>query len=408
MLKLPDGEVSYWIDSTERSEYRALADDIDTDVVVVGGGIAGLTCAYLLSKSGKKVVVIEKDAIGSGVTGHTTGKVTSQHSVVYSELYDRLGKDEARLYGEANQTALTEINRIIKREKIDCDWQKQDNYVFSERPEDIARLKKEARIAGKLGLPATFTAEIPLPLPMVRGAVRFASQARFHPNKYLLGLTKAIVRNGGLVFEKTKAKHIRDGHSCIIATDSGTLKAKDVVIATNVPFPWLAHGYYCAFEYPLKSYIIACRTNRTYKGMYITPGRQPFSILPIKTGRKQLLLVGGASHVPGLTTSVAARFERLAKYAYDNFSVDSIEYKWSARDYLGYDDKPLAGKLYPWSRHVYTLTGFMKWGLTNATAASMIVCDSILGNKNPWAPTFSTLRSKPVLSIPHTAGKYFS
>src|SRR5262249_43958628 len=158
----------------------------------------------------------------------------------------------------------------------------------------------------------------------------------------------------------------------------------------------------------LKSYIIACRTTNNINGMYITPGRLPYSILPVGSGRDKLLLIGGRSHVPGMNVSAKSRFRTLARYASMNFDLESIEYMWSARDYLGYDDKPLAGKLYPWSKNVYVSTGFMKWGLTNATAMAMILHDRIIGVENPWSKTFDTERFKAVTSIPSAVRKYFS
>lgn len=140
--------------------------------------------------------------------------------------------------------------------------------------------------------------------------------------------------------------------------------------------------------------------------MYITPGRSPHSILPIGSGSSdKLLLIGGGSHVPGLSTSSKKRFQKLAEYAADKFKINSIEYMWSARDYLGYDRMPLVVKLYSWSKHLYTATGFMKWGLTNATVAGMILCDTILEQPHPWAEIFDSNRLRPITDIPRSTVK---
>ncbi|HEX5456371.1 MAG TPA: FAD-binding oxidoreductase [Candidatus Saccharimonadales bacterium] len=407
MPPLPKKEVSLWVESTKRTKYSALKENIKVDTAVIGGGVAGLTLAYLLCASGKKVAVLEKSGIGLGVTGHTTGKVSSQHSLCYADLAQRLGEADARIYGEANQTALEKINEIITTEKIVCDWTREDNYVFTEKASQMKKFKEEAKTAKKLGLPASFEKDTPLPFP-IKAAVRFSNQAKIHAGNYLQGLAKAITEKDGLVFEETEAKDINDGEPARVRTDRAEVIASDIVIATNVPYPWLAHGYYCAYEYPLKSYIIACRFQDDMKGMFITPGRAPQSLLPVTAGKNRYLLVGGRSHVPGLNAGSGNRFKALADYAAVNIGIESIEYKWSARDYLGYDDKPLAGRLYPWSKHVFSATGFMKWGLTNATACAMILHDLLSGEDNPWAKTFDPHRFTNIKSIPRAAAKYFS
>lgn len=407
MIDIPNKENSLWTQSLKGRSYPGLEWDISIDVAVIGGGIAGLTAAYLLANSGKSVAVIEKDRVGRGVTGHTTGKITSQHGLCYAEMEERLGEDDARIYGRANEAALALVKDIIKKEKIDCDLQEENNYVFSENDKYINKFKREAETAERIGLPAKFLTKTPLPFP-VKAAVRFSNQAKFHPGKYLNGLSRVITEKGGQIYETTKAKHIKGDSEVTVQTDGGTIRAKDLIIATNVPYPWLAHGYYCALEYPLKSYIIACRTKQLFKGMYITPGRLPYSILPVSVGDEKFLLVGGRSHVPGLNISAKSRFQTLADYASTNFDIESVDYIWSARDYLGYDSKPLAGKLYPWSKHIYVSTGFMKWGLTNATASAMILHDMIMAKPNPAQKIFDPARFKAVSSIPHATAKYFS
>lgn len=399
MPTITDQELSYWHAITPKASYPKLVKDMEVDVVIVGGGIAGMNAAYLLSKAGKKVVVLERETIGHGTTGNTTGKVTSQHGLLYQDLVDRLGAKTAQNYADAMQTAVTEIGKLIKAENISCAWQTEDNYVYTTKPDQIAKFRKEAETAKKLGLPASFETKLDLPFN-VSAAVKFSNQAKFNAQAYVLGLAQAIAKQGGQIYEHTKALRIRDGMPAKVSTANGTVTAKDIIVATNVPtFPLMARGGYCALEYPTTSYIVAGYTDQSLSGMYISPDKDHYSILPVKDGKRQLVFIGGENHIPGFGRSVS-RYHKLAGYARKYFGVKDIVYKWKARDYLAYDDVPLVGRLYPWSKHLYVATAFKKWGLTSTFAAGMILCDLILEQTNPWAKTFDSLRLKPIMSIP--------
>jgi len=402
MLQLPDLEKSYWQEFYASPIYPKLAMNITVDVAIVGAGITGLTAAYLLKRAGFSVAVLDKATVGGGTTGRTTGKVTSQHNLMYAELQEQQGKETARIYGEANQAAVEQINTIINREKIDCDWSRQDNYVFTDNPEQIASLKEEAEIAAELGLPASFETKTPLPFD-VTGAVKFTNQAKINSQKYLLGLAKAVNSNGSYVFEQSTVTSIKDGNPGRIKTKQATVTAKDIIVATNVPtMPLAARGTYCILEYPRESYIVAGRLEKALPGMYISPDKHNYSILPVGEG---VLLIGGEGHFTGQPVNARARYQRLANYAEQRFGVTEIINRWSDRDYLAYDNLPLIGKLYPWSKHLYVGTAFKKWGLSNGTVAAMILTDLIAGKSNPWLPTFDSTRLKPVASFPRAVAK---
>lgn len=405
MVKYPSGDSSYWITSSPDSHYPQLLEDMETDVVIVGAGIAGLTTAYLLKQAGLRVIILEKGKLGTAVSGHTTGKVTSQHNIIYKKLRDRFGLKTAQIYGGANEKAINFIEAIINKHQIACDWAVDDNYVYTEKAEEVKMLKDEALAAMAAGLPASFETSTPLPFD-VKGAVKFSNQAKLHIRKYLSGLADAVKGDSCYIFEESPARWVRGSEPCIIRTPQARVKATDVVIATNVPFPLTSHGFYCLYEYPLKSYIVAAKTKVKLRGMYITPGDPLFSILPIKSGDDSLILIGGNSHVPGVPGKADSRYRQLADYGAERFGISKYEYRWSTMDYLAYDSIPMVGKLYPWSKHVYTATGFMKWGLSNATVAALILKDLIIGQDNPWAGTFSTNRLSAVKAIPAVAAKY--
>ncbi len=397
---------SYWLTTTKSPGYPALLENAETDVVIIGAGIAGLTSAYLLKKAGLKVIVLEKDTIGAGVSGHTTGKITSQHNLIYNKLSKRLGEEKARMYGKANQQAIDKIAAIIKDEHIECDWRPEDNFVHTTNPGQIKEFKAEAATAAKLGLPATFERSADLPFP-IEGAVRFSGQATFHIQKYLSGLAKAIDGDGSHIYEHSHALGIRDSNPGRVRTTKASVHAKHIIVATNVPtFPLFARGSYCIVEYPMQSYIVAGKIDHAVKGMYISPDKGHYSILPVKDGKENFLLIGGEGHIPLTRFNPKVRYKRLAEYAKKYFGITDIEYQWTHRDYLGYDDMPLIGKLYPWSKHTYTATGFMKWGLTNGTVAGMLLTDQICGLENQWTDLFNPHRLEAVASIPKVIGEH--
>jgi glycine/D-amino acid oxidase-like deaminating enzyme len=405
-MKLPKNKASLWADSASEIVYPELDSDIEVDVAIVGGGICGLSAAYLLKQTGRSVAVLEKKTIGSGTTGRTTGKVTSQHGLIYSQLAEKFDDKTARLYGEAAQAAIDEIDQIIKAEKISCDWQRDDNYVFTAQRSQLPKFRAEAKAAARFGLPATFESSSPLPFK-IAGAVKFSGQAKFNSQKYINGLAKAINGSGSYVFENSFIISLKDGRPARVSTKHASVTAKDIIVATNVPtFPLLARGAYCVLEYPRTSYIVAGQYRGGLKGMYISPDDGHYSILPVTVGRQKMLLIGGNDHIRG-TGRGKKRWQSLADYAEKNFDMTRINYKWSAWDYLAYDGLPLVGRIYPWSRHLYIATAFKKWGLTSTTVAAMILRDRLTGQKNPWADVFDSQRITPIKSIPSVIAQTF-
>ena len=407
MIKLPDSQESYWRQAyPKKALYPRLNQDMEADTIIIGAGITGLTTAYLLKQSGLKVVVLDKATVGGGTTARSTCKVTSQHNLVYADLESRLGERVARDYGMANEAAIQQIDSIIKTQQIDCDWRHDDNYVYTTEISKVKELKHEAAIAAGLGLPASFTTDTPLPFDTV-GAVKFSDQATFNSQKYLLGLARAVDGDGSFVFEHSNVTSIKDGSPCRVKTKDGSVTATNIVVATNVPtLPLAARGGYCIKEYPRESFIVAGRPTKPIKGMYISPDKGHYSILQVEDENGPLILIGGESNISGVRHGSKYKYKRLAEYAQKHFGVETIDYQWSDRDYLSYDSVPIIGKMYPWSKHLYVGTAFMKWGLSNGTVAAMILSDLITEQENPWVKPFDSNRFSPVASIPRVASKY--
>jgi glycine/D-amino acid oxidase-like deaminating enzyme/nitrite reductase/ring-hydroxylating ferredoxin subunit len=385
--------ISLWVDTAPGTSYPRLHEEVEVDFVVIGGGIAGLTAALLLKRAGAEVAVLEAGRVGTGVTGHTTGKVSSLHRLVYRELRRSFGEEGARVYGQANQAAIERVAALVEEEAIECDFWRVDNFTYAETDATRARVEEEASVARSLGLPAAYVDSLPLPFT-VRGAVRFSDQGQLHATKYLVGLARAVEGEGGHVFEESPATGFAGGERCTVAVGEGRVRAKAAIVATN--FPFLDRGLFFARCHMHRSYLTALRiAGELPAGAFISADEPLRSLMSHGTGDDGLLLVGGEGHPAVETVDGPERYGRLEAWARERFPVSSIEYRWSTQDAVSVDGVPYIGRLTPFSRNLYVATGFRKWGLSNGTVAGEILADRLLGRRNPWATVFDSNRLKP-------------
>jgi glycine/D-amino acid oxidase-like deaminating enzyme/nitrite reductase/ring-hydroxylating ferredoxin subunit len=396
MGTLHERNVSYWIASTGATDYPALGSRGPTEVVVIGGGITGLTTAYLLASENVPVTLIEAGRICSGVTGYTTAKVTAQHGLIYSKINKRHGKDAAAMYGDAQSEAIDLIESIINTNGIACDFTRLPNYVYSEQAKMIDDLRAEAELAAELDLPASFDADPGLPWP-VSGAVRFDNQASFHPRRYCLELAEAIVARGGVIAEHTRALDVDDDQGgCVVRTEHGDMACRTVILATQTPF--LNKGLFFARTEPSRSYAIASRVDEMPAGMYISADELVRSIRPHRGDDGNVLIVGGGGHATGREEETSKEYTELEMWAAQHFGSFTSEWKWSAQDFMPADGLPYIGQIAKHSSRVLVATGFMKWGMTNGTVAARLFTDQIIGRRNAWADLFDSTRKKPLKS----------
>jgi glycine/D-amino acid oxidase-like deaminating enzyme/nitrite reductase/ring-hydroxylating ferredoxin subunit len=389
---------SYWIETTEPTSYEPLRAGLEVDVAVIGAGITGLTAAYLLAREGRSVAVLDMKRIVRGVTGYTTAKLTAGHGLIYSHLIEAFGERKARIYADSNQGAVARVEAIAAELGIDCDFERASNYVYGESPEEAERIRREVDAARRLGLAATFVDETSLPYD-VSGAIRLDDQAQFHPRKYLLPLAGAVARDGGHVFEDTRALAVREGSPCVVRTSRGELRARDVVLASHIPF--LDRGLFFAKVHPHRSYAVAARVrpDAIPEGMFLNAGTPTRSVrsTPHEDGR--LLLVGGDGHKPGEEPDTERRYRNLAEFARRFDPGAEVTHSWSTQDYLSVDKVPYVGRLTRRSRHVFVATGFGKWGMTNGTVAAEILTDLVLGRENDWLELYDSKRVAPRASV---------
>jgi glycine/D-amino acid oxidase-like deaminating enzyme/nitrite reductase/ring-hydroxylating ferredoxin subunit len=400
---LPGKANSLWLDTTANTDFPILQSGETVDVAIIGGGIVGLTAATLLKAEGKTVAVIDANRIVHGVTGHTTAKITSLHTLIYDYLITHFGIEKAQAYADANQAAIEQIATLVNDKQIECDFIRTEAYTYTESDKETEQIKAEVKSATSLGLPATFLTQTPLPFS-VKAAVRFDNQAQFHPRKYLLALAQEIPGDGSFLFENSRAVDITGNGLCVITTEHGDISARDVIIASH--FPFNDKALYASRLNSHRSYVLAVRTaDAVAPGMFISP-EPTHSLRRYPTPNDNMLLVGGEGHITGQGGDTIARYKNLEQWAREHFDVKSVEYRWSTQDNRTSDRVPYIGLASPSAKHVYVATGFGGWGMTNGTAAGMLLRDLILETDNPWSEVYDPNRLN-LIAIPdvvkHTA-----
>src|SRR4051812_8770925 len=398
-IKLEGRNTSLWVDTAPESDYPVLKPGIRVDIAVLGGGIAGLTTALLLKREGAKVAVVEAGRVGGGGTADTTAEGSSLHGTQYQAIESSFGEGGARADARANEKALERIAGWIEELSIDCDFRRKPAFTYTEDPEETWKIEDEVAAAARAGLRASLTTETDLPWP-VAAAIRVEDQAEYHPRRYLLRLAEEIPGAGSHVFERSRALAVAGGKEHVrISTTRGELTADQVVVATH--FPFLDRGGYFARMHPERSYGL---------GLYLKPGAEPpqgmylstespaHTVRSHPTSDGEMVITGGESHKTGQGGDTAERVARLERWARERFDVRSIEYRWSTQDNMPVDGVPFIGRLAPFQKRLWVATGFMKWGLTNGTAAGMILTDLINERPNPWAELFDSTRFKPLAS----------
>lgn len=371
---------SLWKATVSLPEFPELVGDIRTDVLIVGGGIAGILTAYLLHEKGVKYVLVEKGRICSGTTGNTTAKITFQHGLIYDKILKSDGTEAARKYLAANRAAFDKYAELCG--KTDCDYEIKDNYVYS--TDDRRKLEKEVEALEKIGYIADLCENVPLPIKTV-GAVKFPDQAQFNPLKFL-----SSVAEGLNIYENTFVREMR-GNTAV--TDKGKIRADTVIAATHFPFI-NKHGSYFLKLYQHRSYVIALENAQDVNGMYVDECDTGLSF----RNYKGLLLLGGGGHRTG---KKGGNWAELRAFAAKKYPDSREKHFWATQDCMSLDGIPYIGRYSAKTHGFYVASGFNKWGMTGSMTAAMLLSDMILGKRNGFASVFDPSRSivKPQLFI---------
>ncbi|WP_087972284.1 FAD-dependent oxidoreductase [Oceanobacillus rekensis] len=390
--KLPESPESYWKDSTDLPEFPKLDKDIHVDVVIVGGGITGITSAYLLANKGLKVAVLEADRLLNGTTGHTTAKITAQHDLIYDELITNMGKSKARLYYEANTEALQFIKKTIDQHQIDCDFSEQDAYIYATTEGYEQKIQKEAKAYEQLRIDGALVDSIPFDIE-VKNALVMRNQGQFHPIKYMNPLVQNITEQGGQIFENTTAVNVETGEQpAVLTRDGAKVTANHVLACSHFPF-YEGLGLYSTRMYADRSYALAAKVNKKFPGgMYISADKPNRSLRSVTINGEEMVLIVGESHKTGQGVDTMEHYKALEEFGQQVLGLEKINYRWSAQDLTTLDKVPYIGEITAGQPNILIATGYRKWGMSNGTAAALLLCDIVLKEKNNFKELYTPSR----------------
>ena len=363
---------SIWERGTEKPSFEMLSGDISTDVLIIGGGITGILCGYMLKGAGVDCVIAEAGEICGKVTKNTTAKVTYHHGAVFDKMIRRFGIEKAGLYIKAQKESLEAYKALSK--KIDCDFEERTSYVYSLT--DREKIEKEVNALNRLGAPASFTQSTELPFS-VAGAISVAGQAQFNPLKFVYALAK-----GQKIFEHTEITDLTPQGA---VTARGSIKAKRIIVATHFPF-LNRHGLYFLKMYQHRSYVLALENTPHIDGMYVDASDKGLSFREYGG----TLLLGGGGHRTG---KQGGGWQELSEFAQKHYPDAREVCRFATQDCKTLDDIAYIGKYSKHTPTLYAATGYNKWGMTSSMTAARILSDLVREKENEYSALFSPSRS---------------
>ena len=344
--QLPSQSQSYWRDTASIKEFPPLDTSIDTEVGIVGGGITGITAAYLLTKNNINVTLIDANPILKGTTGHTTAKITAQHGLIYDQIIQHFGIDHAMLYYKAMDEAKQFIENTVKELTIECDYRKEHAYIFTNCEKWAYDLEKEKNAYDQIKIKSELLDQMPLKIPM-KFALQMQNQAQFHPLKYLTALLEKSLKNGLTVYENTVAVDMDDNRTnpSIITKEGHRIKCNYIISASHFPF-YDRDSFYFTRMYAERAYVLGIQSAKEYPGgMYINAESPTRSVRSTNWNGKELWLISGENHKTGQGKQTHEHYKALQAFADEHFQVKSYDYRWSAQDLTTLDKIPYIGKL---------------------------------------------------------------
>jgi glycine/D-amino acid oxidase-like deaminating enzyme/nitrite reductase/ring-hydroxylating ferredoxin subunit len=388
---------SVWMDSRVPPSHP-VDRSFETDVCVIGAGIAGLSTAYLLACEGKSVVVLDDGPIGGGMTERTTAHLSNVIDDGYMTIERLHGERGARLAFESHTAAIDRIEAIITTENLACDFERVDGFLFQAPEQPVEQLEEERVAALRAGLVGVERIERP-PAPALEPGpcLRFPRQAQFHPLKYMIGLMRAIERRGGRIFTDTHVETVQGGEHAVIEIRQGhVVMAKSVVVATNTPINDMVVVH--TKQAPYTTYVIGAGVPKdSVPTALYWDQADPYHYVRIQkdaaANGRDVLIVGGEDHKTGQADDGKERHLRLERWARKRFPMmEQIEYRWSGQVMEPTDGLALIGRNPGDASNVYIATGDSGMGMTHGTIAGMLLTDLIVGRDNPWAALYDPSR----------------
>ncbi|EKV27656.1 hypothetical protein C882_1251 [Caenispirillum salinarum AK4] len=385
---------SCWNAASRPAPFPPLDRDLEVDVCIVGGGMAGITAAALLRRRGKSVAVLEARQIGAQVTGRSNAKITALHGLIYDQMIRAYGRDDAQAYADAQRAAMDRIAAFVHEREIACGYETVPAVTITRDPARAAEIEAEAEAARSLGLSAArIDTAGDQPYDIAAG-VRVNDQAQFNPVPYLRSLAEEADANGGHVHQETRVTGIDEGEPSVVTTAGGhSVRAADVIIATNLPIVDPGHFHHKASPRGHAVVAVPVPAEMAPEGMYLCVDAPTHSLrsAPWEGGQRLLICVGESLPV-GKVRDTEAVFQGLETFVRNTFGTGPMAYRWMNEDFDAQDRIPFVGPAGRDCRHLWTATGFSSWGITHGTVAGMILADRLTGAENPFAVLYDSLR----------------
>ncbi|MBW3624842.1 MAG: FAD-dependent oxidoreductase [Armatimonadetes bacterium] len=385
---------SIWEGTSAEVGFPALSGEIEVDVVIIGGGITGITAAMLLSRAGKSVAVLEANHVGQGTTGYSTGNL---YVTLADQLYhvrDKWGQETATAVAASRSETLDYLEGTVVEFNLPCRFDRRPHYIFPTHDSQVEKMQREYETLRDAGQPASLTREVPLPFP-VDQALKIDRQAQFHPLIFVQSLAKSIASDRCRIFEDSKVVEIDDDQR-VVRTAGGQVRAEKIILATHMPI-----GFHLVQTevFPYREYGLALRLKGdSYpEGIFWTFEQPSHSIRSYEADGTKYLIVIGELHKTGQHDDLEDYYAKVEAYARSRFDVERVEFRWSAQHYRPADELPYIGRSST-TKDTYLATGFGTNGLIYGPLAAAIIADDICGRENRWADLYNSRRFTPAKS----------
>lgn len=381
--------MSLWIKTAYSMEaFPALNNAMQCDVCIIGGGLSGIMNAYLLAQEGKDVILIEKDRILGGATGHSTGKLTVQHDLIYRDLIQKFGIEAARLYFDVNEAAVQFGKGFASKDEI----QTANSVLYAQTELGHQLLKEEAEAYRTVGIGHELGKDNELPLKM-RATLKINNEAQIHPVRFGQTLAQMAIKAGTRIFEKSRIATIATNEQQLVLTNGVTVDFSELILSTHYPIESLTGAQILKLSVD-RSYLVAAKSHMPLQNQYIAVDQPKRSIRTAKIDGENYFLLGGKSHTAGTKKHTSQFYEALYHEVKEDFLLTSLETGWSAQDPSTPDLLPYAGQITKSLPHLFISTGNRKWGLSNSIASAQIITDAIVGRRNKAIDLYSPSRTK--------------
>lgn len=380
---------SLWLVGIEKLTINKLTTSLNCDVCIVGGGLTGIYTAYLLAKKGVNVVLLEANSsIGIATTGHSTGKLTPQHDVVYSKLLKSFSEEEVLTYYQANVNA---IESAISNLPIEL-YQKADSYMYTTTEQGKKTLEDEMEAYKALKIPGYETLETELPFDIL-SSIKLPNTAQIHPTNFAIHFAKLAMKEGANFYVNSRVTKVVIDEKTVYVEDDLQVSFNHLVLATHYPIE-AVKGLQITKLSVDRSYLTATKTTELLKGQYISVDTPSRTIRTALINNQPYFIYGGSSHIAGTIEDTHSYYETLQNEVISKFDLPKPEYLWSAQDPNTADSLPYVGPITENESNVYIATGYRKWGLSNSLVAGEIITGSIIKEKHAAADIYNPSRNQ--------------